>query len=62
MAEHAHLAYATTAYGVQSATVNESHTVLSDAIDVAGVYVGMTGGRNANRLHIVAADLDGARG
>ncbi|GAB3039666.1 MobF family relaxase [Parafrigoribacterium mesophilum] len=58
---HAHLAYAATAYGVQSATVNESHTVLSDTIDAAGVYVGMTRGRTRNRLHIVAADLDDAR-
>ena len=59
--EHTHLAYASTAYGVQGATVAESHTVLSDALDSAGVYVGMTRGRTSNRLHIVAADLDDAR-
>lgn len=59
--EHTHLAYASTAYGVQGATVPESHTVLSDALDSAGVYVGMTRGRDANRLHIVAANLDDAR-
>jgi hypothetical protein len=61
VAEHTHLAYATTAYGVQSVTVDESHTVLSDALDAAGVYVGMTRGRTSNRLHIVATDLDDAR-
>ncbi len=61
VAEHTHLAYASTAYGVQGATVGESHTVLSDALDSAGVYVGMTRGRTSNRLHIVAADLDDAR-
>jgi hypothetical protein len=59
--EYTHLAYASTAYGVQGATVDESHTVLSDALDAAGVYVGMTRGRTSNRLHIVAADLDDAR-
>jgi hypothetical protein len=58
---YTHLAYASTAYGVQGATVDESHTVLSDALDAAGVYVGMTRGRNSNRLHIVAADLEDAR-
>jgi hypothetical protein len=61
VSQYTHLAYATTAYGVQGATVPESHTVLSDALDAAGVYVGMTRGQNANRLHIVAADLDDAR-
>lgn len=61
VAEHTHLAYASTAYGVQGTTVSESHTVLGDALDASGVYVGMTRGREANRLHIIAADLDDAR-
>jgi hypothetical protein len=61
VAQYTHLAYAATAYGVQGATVMESHTVLSDALDAAGVYVGMTRGRTSNRLHVVAADLDEAR-
>lgn len=61
VAEHTHLAYASTAYGVQGTTVPASHTVLSDALDASGVYVGMTRGRETNRLHIVAADLDDAR-
>ncbi|HEX4443871.1 MAG TPA: MobF family relaxase [Galbitalea sp.] len=59
--EYTHLAYASTAYGVQGATVDESHTILSDALDSAGVYVGMTRGCTSNRLHIVAVNLDDAR-
>lgn len=59
--EHAHLAYATTAYGSQGVTVDRSHTVLSDAMAASGVYVGMTRGRGDNMLHIVAADIDDAR-
>lgn len=59
--EHTHLAYASTAYGVQGATMPASHTVLSDALDASGVYVGMTRGQETNRLHIVAADVDDAR-
>ena len=58
---HAHLSYAATAYGVQGATVNEAHTVLTEATSAAGVYVGMTRGRQTNRLHIVAADMADAR-
>ncbi|QIN30432.1 MobF family relaxase [Brevibacterium luteolum] len=59
--EHAHLSYAATAYGVQGATVNDSHTMLSEATSAAGIYVGMTRGRQANRLHIVAEDMADAR-
>ncbi len=61
VAEHTHLAYASTAYGLQGATVPESHTVIGDAMDAASVYVGMTRGRDSNRLHVVAADLHDAR-
>ena len=59
--EHAHLSYAATAYGVQGTTVDASHTVLSEATSAAGVYVGMTRGRQANRLHVVAEDMADAR-
>ncbi len=61
VAASAHLAYAVTTYGVQGATVDRPHTVLSDATSAAGVYVGMTRGRQANQPHIVAANLDDAR-
>lgn len=61
VAAHTHLAYAATAYGVQGVTTPESHTVLSDGLDEAGLYVGLTRGREANRLHIIAADTADAR-
>ena len=61
VAEHTHLAYAATSYGVQSATTPSAHTVLSDALEGSGLYVGMTRGRHRNTLHVVAADLDDAR-
>ncbi|MFK5210461.1 MobF family relaxase [Propionibacterium freudenreichii] len=61
VAEHAHLSYAATAYGVQGATVTTSHTVLTDATSTAGVYVGMTRGRETNRLHIIADNMAEAR-
>lgn len=61
VSEHVHLAYAATAYGVQGVTTTTAHTLLSEALDASGVYVGMTRGRDANVLHIVAEDLDEAR-
>ena len=61
VAEHVHLAYAATGYGVQGVTTATAHTLLSEALDAAGVYVGMTRGRDANALHIVADNLDEAR-
>ncbi|UOE42719.1 hypothetical protein [Agromyces larvae] len=61
VAEHTHLAYASTAYGTQGATASAAHTVITDSMAAASLYVGMTRGRNANRLHLVAADLDDAR-
>lgn len=61
VSEHAHLSYAATAYGVQGATVDTSHTMLTDATSAAGVYVGMTRGREHNRLHVVAESMADAR-
>ncbi len=37
-----HLAYAATGYGVQGVTTTTAHTLLSEALGAAGVYVGMT--------------------
>ncbi|MGX5695717.1 MobF family relaxase [Agromyces soli] len=62
VAAHTHLAYAATAHGVQGMTMDESQTVVGDAMGAAGVYVGMTRGRNLNHFHLVAADIDDARG
>ena len=59
--KHAHLAYAATGYGVQGVTTTTAHTLLSEALGAAGVYVGMTRGRDSNVLHVVADDLDEAR-
>lgn len=59
--DHAHLSYAATAYGVQGATVTTAHTILSEATSAAGIYVGMTRGREHNRLHVVAENLADAR-
>jgi hypothetical protein len=58
---HAHLAYAATAYGVQGVTTTSAHTLLSEKLDAPAVYVGMTRGRDTNVLHIVADNLDQAR-
>ena len=59
--EHAHLSYAATAYGVQGVTAPASHTILSDRIGGAAVYVGMTRGRGDNLLHIMAESPADAR-
>lgn len=61
VSEHTHLAYASTAYGVQGITVNEAHTILTDAMSGAAVYVGMTRGTDEDRLHILADNLPQAR-
>jgi hypothetical protein len=61
VAEHTHLAYAATGYGVQGVTAPSSHTVLSAAMDAAGVYVGLTRGKETNLLHFVARDAGDAR-
>ncbi|HZK05624.1 MAG TPA: MobF family relaxase [Actinomycetaceae bacterium] len=61
VSEHAHLAYASTAYGVQGVTVDISHTVLDEAISAAGLYVGLTRGREHNTLHYIAENTVEAR-
>ena len=58
---HAHLSYAATAYGVQGVTAPASHTILTDSIGGAAVYVGMTRGKEENTLHIVAESTEAAR-
>jgi hypothetical protein len=70
VAQHLHLAYASTAYGVQGMTSETAHAVVNSptsdtfesvSLDAAGIYVGLTRGRKANLLHVVASDLDEAR-
>ncbi|MGG7453054.1 MobF family relaxase [Plantibacter auratus] len=59
--EHTHLAYASTEYGVQGATVDYGHGVVSDGSSAQAVYVAATRGRAHNALHIVAGDRADAR-
>jgi len=59
--EHTHLAYAATTYGVQGATVDVGHAVLSDATTAQSLYVAATRGRVDNSIHVTAADVDEAR-
>jgi hypothetical protein len=61
VAEHTHLAYAATGYGVQGVTTTSAHTLLSESLDAAGVYVGMTRGRKTNVLHVVSESVESAR-
>lgn len=42
-------------------TTESAHTLLSEALDASGVYVGMTRGRDSNVLHTVAGNIDEAR-
>jgi ATP-dependent exoDNAse (exonuclease V) alpha subunit len=55
------LAYATTAYGAQGATVTESHVLVGEHSGAASAYVGMTRGRSRNVAHLVAETVDDAR-
>lgn len=61
LSEHAHLSYAATAYGMQGVTTPSSHTILTDSINGAAVYVGMTRGRGENALHVIAETRAEAR-
>jgi len=61
VSEHVQLAYAVTGHGAQGMTTDTAHAVLSDEMDAAGLYVGMTRGRTANVLHVVAVDQQDAR-
>jgi len=49
---HLHLAYATTVYGVQGETTDVS--VVGPNVDAAGLYVGLTRGRDNNMAVVVA--------
>ena len=59
--EHTHLAYAATEYGVQGATVDYGHGVVTDSSSAQAVYVSATRGREHNAVHLVAGDVDEAR-
>lgn len=58
---HVELAYATTAYGAQGATVPASHVLIGEHTGAASAYVGMTRGRECNIAHLVAESIEDAR-
>lgn len=59
---HVQAGYAVTTHGAQGMTVDEAHTLITGSSDGAGVYVGLSRGRNMNVAHFVAADIEDARG
>lgn len=59
--EHTHLAYASTVYGVQGATVDAGHAVIDDSSNAQSAYVAATRGRESNDLHIIAESREDAR-
>lgn len=59
LAEHAHLAYASTVHGVQGETTHRS--LVGPGVDAAGLYVGLTRGRTHNAAILVADSAVDAR-
>jgi hypothetical protein len=51
-AQHLHLGYASTVYGAQGETTDQS--LVGPGVDAAGLYVGLTRGRGANEVVLVA--------
>ena len=58
---HVELSYATTVYGAQGETTQAAHLVLGEHTGAASAYVGMTRGRHANTVHLIAENVDDAR-
>ena len=56
---HLHLAYATTVYGVQGETTDRS--LVGPGVDAAGLYVGLTRGKENNAAVVVAPTFAAAR-
>ncbi|WP_137845808.1 AAA family ATPase [Microbacterium sp. 2FI] len=59
VADHVHLAYASTVHGIQGETTDAS--VVGPGVDASGLYVGMTRGRVHNEVVAVARDDSDAR-
>lgn len=59
--KNVHLAYASTAHGVQGQTSDHGRLRLTDSTDAAALYVGMTRGASSNQVHIVADNPAQAR-
>ena len=58
VAEHVHLAYASTVHGVQGETTDEA--IVGPGVNAAGLYVGMTRGRARNEALVVATETSSA--
>ncbi len=58
-AEHAHLAYASTVHGIQGETTDSS--IVGPGVDAAGLYVGLTRGRQWNEAIVIAHSAEVAR-
>ena len=58
-ATHIHLAYATTVYGVQGETTDRA--LVGPGVDAAGLYVGLTRGKQHNAAVLVAPTSDSAK-
>lgn len=56
-----HLAYASTVYGVQGASVDYAHGIVDDSTSAQLLYVAATRGREHNAMHVVAEDVEDAR-
>ncbi|MFF9563949.1 AAA family ATPase [Leifsonia sp. NPDC014704] len=56
---HLHLAYATTVYGVQGETTDVS--LVGPGVDAAGLYVGLTRGKDNNKAIVIAPTKKAAR-
>ncbi|MFZ2015586.1 MAG: hypothetical protein WAV00_17355 [Nocardioides sp.] len=59
--KHLELAYATTAYGAQGATVPIAHVSVGEHTGASSAYVGMPRGQENNTAHLVAESLEQAR-
>jgi exodeoxyribonuclease V alpha subunit len=59
VADHVHLAYATTVHGIQGETTDEC--LVGPDVDAAGLYVGLTRGRQHNHAIVIAGSADTAR-
>jgi conjugative relaxase-like TrwC/TraI family protein len=55
VAENLALGYASTVHAAQGRTVDTAHTVIGPGSDAAGVYVGLTRGRDANTAYVITA-------
>ncbi|MDR7113738.1 energy-coupling factor transporter ATP-binding protein EcfA2 [Microbacterium trichothecenolyticum] len=59
VAQHVHLAYASTVHGIQGETTDAS--IVGPGVDAAGLYVGMTRGRTHNEAVAIADTVAAAR-